>query len=385
MTDFIQTSSLANVSEQEWDALLPDDHLFVRYQFLKTLEDAGVVGRQSGWQPSHLLVKGAKGKLVAALPAYIKDHSYGEYVFDWSWADAYARYGMDYYPKLQLAVPFTPVTGPRVLGKLEQLPEKLNQFCEQNQLTGWHMTFPDDASFDQVVSATDSPELSDEAQSLPHERIACQFHWFNQGYLSFDHYLESFVSRKRKMVKKERKLIAAEGITLSRLTGKEISEDMMDFFYQCYLDTYAKRLSTPYLNRTFFQLLRERMADNLLLVVAEKDQQPCASALYFYDSHTLYGRYWGCLQDHNSLHFEACYYQGIEFCIEQGIQTFNPGTQGEHKISRGFEPVQTQSLHWLSHPEFHRAVGDFVSQEATQIKAYQKQAASLLPFRLEQA
>ena len=374
MTDLVKASTLANISAEDWDSLFPSNYPFVSHAFLSTLEETQCVGGKSGWLPNYLLKRNNQGDLIGALPAYLKLHSYGEYVFDWSWADAYARYGLNYYPKLFIGAPFTPTTGPRILGETPDLTDSLNKLCREDSLSGWHLTFP---------TPQDQEVLKSDSKDAPQQRLACQFHWFNRDYDSFEHYLSSFVSRKRKNLNKERRCITNEGIELKRLTGSDIKEEYIAFFYQCYLDTYQKRYSTPYLNEDFFQRLVERMAAQMLLIIAERSGHPCASALCFFDEDTLYGRYWGCIEDHNSLHFEACYYQGIEFCIERGLQRFDPGTQGEHKISRGFEPVLTSSYHWLSRPEFQQAVGDFVRQETPQILQYQKDAAQLLPFRKE--
>ncbi|WP_430462196.1 GNAT family N-acetyltransferase [Thalassolituus sp. LLYu03] len=309
------------------------------------------------------------------IPCYIKTHSYGEYVFDWQWAEAYEKYGLNYYPKLLWAVPFTPATGPRLLS-IKTRPgdwfDALSEHCLTQGLSGWHLNFPNPNAI-----------AGEPVQPAPALRSGCQFHWHNRQYSSFDDYLNHFVSRKRKSLKKERQKIAGQGLTLTRKTGNDISEADIRQFFQCYLNTYRSRRSYPYLNEAFFQQLRASMAEKMLLVSASYKGSPVASALFFFDESTLYGRYWGCLDEFDALHFEACYYQGIEFCIERKLQRFDPGTQGEHKIARGFEPVSTVSLHWLAHPGFHQAVKEFVQEEAAHMQRYQQEAASLLPFHRE--
>lgn len=388
MTDFIQITGLDDITASEWDNLNHSHYPFARYAFLHALERTGCVDsperniNNTGWQPSHLIQRNSEGQLVAAIPAYIKRHSYGEYVFDWQWAEAYSQHRINYYPKLLCAIPFTPATGPRLLGKdqyFKGLATHLSSLCTEQGLSGWHLNFPPKH---QVSAALEDSSIN--AQ----QRSGCQFHWKNEDFTSFDHYLTSFVSRKRKNVVKERRKVAEQHIRLERKTGDSITSEDIRFFYRCYLDTYQKRRSSPYLSEAFFLQLLETMPDQMMLVQAyhpepEQPDKPCAAALYFFDEHTLYGRYWGCLQDVDSLHFEACYYQGIEFCIEKKLKTFDPGTQGEHKISRGFRPVLTRSVHWLQHQGFHEAVGRFLEEETPHILAYQQDAATLLPFHRE--
>ncbi len=367
--------SIHDIGATQWQRLCDDSSIqgypFLQFAFLAALEDSGCIGQQadhpSGWQILYLTDNAEAPQWL--LPCYVKQHSYGEYVFDWSWAEAYQRYGLDYYPKLQWAVPFTPASGPRHLGILPEpntLVTLLNEVCERHNLSGWHLTFP-------ATPLMPHPQVS--------ERISCQFHWHNRDYQSFADYLQYFTSRKRKSVNKERQRIAQQGVTLQRKCGADISADDIAFFYRCYQDTYQRRRSWPYLNRAFFEQLRKTMSQQMMLVMASLDETPVASALYFFDDQTLYGRYWGALDDIDGLHFEACYYQGIEFCIENNLQRFDPGTQGEHKISRGFEPVITRSYHYLQHPGFAQAVADFTDEERQQVLSYQQQATSLLPFR----
>ena len=367
MTEFISLSDIESAPAGVW----PNTPVtpFMRQTFLAALERNGCVGPGTGWTPSHF----CNDDLL--IPAYVKDHSYGEYVFDWSWAEAYARYGMDYYPKLLLSVPFTPVPGPATSGGNE-LPDDfaavLNEHCHSQQLSGWHLNFTNSALTEQLKQQ--------QMPDGPHQRTGVQFHWFNRDYESFEHYLAHFVSRKRKNTLKERRSVSGQGYRCQRLTGTDIEAEHIHFFYQCYLNTYRERRSTPYLNEDFFQQLRQQMSDQMLLVICSNSEGPAAAALCFYDQTHLYGRYWGALVHADALHFEACYYQGIEFCIEKGLKAFNPGTQGEHKIARGFEPVLTHSFHWLAHPGFHQAVGDFVQEERQHILQYQQAARAQLPF-----
>ena len=378
MGNFSTIEDIRQVSAEAWDALVPGRYPFASHAFLSALEASGCVSDRTGWQPAHRILTDENDRLIAAVPAYVKSHSYGEYVFDWAWAEAYQRYGMAYYPKLLLGIPFTPASGPRLLGEPEHFDSLYSQLaseCDQQGYSGWHLNFPVSGEFP-------VPEATAEALR-PGLRSACQFHWFNRGYDSFEHYLSHFVSRKRKSVLKERRQIAEQGVQLMRKTGSDITEDDLRYFYRCYVSTYQQRMSTPYLTLDFFMRIRDSLGDQMLLVQAQRDGKAIASALYFFDDDTLYGRYWGCTDDISGLHFEACYYQGIEFCIEQDLQRFDPGTQGEHKISRGFEPVLTYSLHWLAHPSFQDAVGRFIAEETPHIEAYRDDAQSLLPFHRE--
>ena len=378
MGNFSTIEDIRQVSAEAWDALVPGRYPFASHAFLSALEASDCVSEHTGWQPAHHILTDENEQLVAAVPAYVKSHSYGEYVFDWAWAEAYQRYGMAYYPKLLLGIPFTPASGPRLLGEPEHFDSLYSQLaseCDQQGFSGWHLNFPVSGEFP-------VPEATAEALR-PGLRSACQFHWFNRGYDSFEHYLSHFVSRKRKSVLKERRQIAEQGVHMVRKTGSDITEDDLRYFYRCYVSTYQQRMSTPYLTLDFFMRIRDSLGDQMLLVQAQRDGKAIASALYFFDDVTLYGRYWGCTDDISGLHFEACYYQGIEFCIEQGLQRFDPGTQGEHKISRGFEPVLTYSLHWLAHPSFQDAVGRFIAEETPHIEAYRDDAQSLLPFHRE--
>ena len=370
-------TSIDAVTAEDWNALAGIDYPFLRHEFLQALEASGSVNAESGWQPCHLTLH-RDSELVAVLPLYLKSHSYGEYVFDWSWADAWHRNGMEYYPKLLTAVPFTPATGPRMgLRAGEDCGQAwsaclaaIEQFAESQQLSSWHILFPPES---------DSKLLAERGLS---ERRASQFHWFNRDYPDFDAFLATFNSRKRKSLRRERRRVAEQGITLRRLQGEAISEGDWDTFYRFYQQTYAKRSGHGgYLNREFFQRVGAALPEHCLLVLAEQEGEPVAGSLCFQSSDTLYGRYWGCRRELDCLHFEACYYQGIEYCIEQGLQRFDPGAQGEHKIQRGFEPIETRSAHWIAHPGLAEAISDFTRREGEHIEGYIGQAAEYLPFR----
>lgn len=369
-------SGLDQIDATDWNRLAGNAYPFLRYEFLSALENSESVSEQSGWQPHHL-VGYRDRKPMAIMPLYIKTHSYGEYVFDWAWADAYHRNGFHYYPKLLSAIPFTPATGPRLcLDKslnreavTQQVVQQIKRLAEVKGYSSWHLLFPEEEEHQVFADC----HLS--------ERTGCQYHWFNRGYDNFDHFLAQLNSRKRKNIKRERKRVEDQGITLETFTGAEIDQHHIQTFYQFYQATYYKRAQKGYLTLAFFNELLERMAEQLVLVLAFRDDHPIAGALCIRGSDTLYGRYWGCLEEYECLHFEACYYQGIEFCIAQGLNKFDPGAQGEHKIARGFEPTATYSAHWLTHPAFRQAINRFLEDEAEGIDAYIEQASKLLPFK----
>ncbi|AWB68033.1 N-acetyltransferase [Saccharobesus litoralis] len=351
-----------------------DNDPFLNSVFLKALEDKQCVNLKSGWHTSHI----ANQDLSLFLPSYIKQHSYGEYVFDWSWAQAYQQYGFDYYPKLLSALPFTPIPNPKLLGnhnleQLSQLCEFGRQFCLDNQFSSWHINFIPQAFAEQL--ATHDFNI----------RLGVQFEWFNHSYNDFEHYLNRFTSRKRKQVKKERKS-AQQAVTSIRVfdshTEHQLDTQLIKQFYYCYQVTYLKRGQQGYLNQAFFEHLFDVMPDNLALIAAFDEQDKMiASALFFKDQQNLYGRYWGCLTEVEYLHFELCYYQGIEYAIKHNLQRFNPGTQGEHKLARGFEPIYSYSAHWLAEPTFQPAIKQFCAEEAKQIRLYQKECLKRIPFK----
>ncbi len=313
---------------------------------------------------------------LAMAPGFLKSHSYGEYVFDWSWADAWHRSGLEYYPKLVTAVPFTPASGPRIWTDenaehaLPSFVGAVTHWCESEKISSWHILFPEEEA---------SHELADLGLV---QRMTTQFHWFNRGYSCFDDFLSEFNSRKRKALKKERAAMAAQNLRLFTKTGAEISESDWAFFYYCYQTTYLKRSGHEgYLTGDFFTEVCPSLGEDTVMVIAHEGESPVAAALYFVDNNTLYGRYWGCLKEFDFLHFEACYYRGIEYCIENGLSRFDPGAQGEHKIQRGFEPTLTYSNHWIGEPRLKDAVADFCRRDCDHVRRYRDEAATLLPFK----
>lgn len=373
--------SIHKIDAVQWNQLCPTDYPFVRHEFLTALETSGCTSAATGWQPQHVLLM-ESDKLVAAMPGYHKMHSYGEYVFDWAWADAYRRHGFDYYPKWINAIPFTPCSGVRLLCKdQKKIAEYSNDFirtlnthCEQQGLSGWHCLFPDSALSTHLHTDT------------IYQRLGCQFHWFNRGYHQFDDFLAQMVSRKRKNIIKERRQVIEQGFYFSHKTGTQLTPADWAIFYQLYRNTYLKRSGhAGYLSEQFFQMLGATMNENLLMICAENkafaESGTIAAALFLRDSNTLYGRYWGCLEEFQFLHFETCYYQGIEFAIANRLQRFDGGAQGEHKIARGFEPLLTYSNHWISSPVFRPAIAQFIAQEAEGIRRYADEARGSLPFK----
>jgi uncharacterized protein len=374
--------SIHKIQASEWDALCPPDYPFIRHAFLAALEDSQSTHIKNGWEISHLICIDNQ-QLVAAMPGYIKTHSYGEYVFDWSWADAYKRYGQDYYPKWINAIPFTPCTGPRLLMAenidlpltIKNITEFLNQSCEEHQLSGWHCLFPN-ADLHQALSTLCIPE-----------RLGCQFHWFNRDYTSFDDFLSRLNSRKRKSIKKERQAVLDQGFIFRHKSGTDLTAQDANHFYQLYRNTYHKRSGhSGYLTQNFFQQLFSAMPNQLLLVEAIKtdSNQLIAASLFVKDTTTIYGRYWGCTEEFPLLHFETCYYQGIDYAIQHQLQHFDGGAQGEHKIPRGFEPHITWSHHWIKDKNFRPAIQHFLIEEAEAVKAYAEEAKGLLPFKKEE-
>ena len=364
-------AGISQVDAQAWDALT-DGSPLLSHAFLSALEDTGCVGEGTGWQPYPLLVRDA-GKLVGAMPLYLKGHSYGEYVFDWAWAEAYARNGLAYYPKLLAAIPFTPITGARLLshdaGIQSLMVQVLDEQMQRHRLSSAHILFPDDASAE-ALKKTDWIE-----------RSGVQFRWENENFTEFEDFLSCLAHDKRKKIRQERKKITAAGIICKKLKGGDITEAEWDFFFRCYENTYHEHRSTPYLTREFFHVLGERMPQHTLLVIAEQAGEPIAAALNLYGQDALYGRYWGATRYVPCLHFELCYYQAQEFCIAQGIRYFEGGAQGEHKLARGFRPRATRSFHKIAHPEFESAIKDFVGHEAKGMGVYQNELEERAPFK----
>jgi predicted N-acyltransferase len=355
-----------------WDALAGGGNPFVSHAFLTALEESGSVGEGTGWQPAPLVITDRQDRLLAALPSYLKGHSQGEYIFDQSWADAYERAGGAYYPKLQIAAPFTPATGPRLLLSDPSLATPLlraaEQLCAQNQFSSAHATFiePSEAEFF--------------AQAGWMERRDIQFHWHNHDFASFDDFLATLSSRKRKDLRKERKA-AQSAATIRQLRGGEIKPEHWDAFWIFYQDTGARKWGMPYLTRAAFDLMQQKMADSLLLILAFIDEEPVAGALNFIGDKALYGRYWGCSRDIRFLHFELCYYQAIDTAIALGLERVEAGAQGGHKLARGYEPVETLSAHWIADPGFAEAIADFLRRERQGIAQNREFLAERTPFK----
>lgn len=364
---------LADIDAATWDALVPDAQPFLRHAFLRSLEDSASVTPRTGWAPAHQVLTDTQGLVRAAMPAYVKTHSFGEYVFDHGWADACDRAGIDYYPKLLCAVPFSPVSGARLLGDAQAAGELIDGVSDallEQGLSGLHVNFTDPAS-DEVLRG----------RAGWMERLGCQFHWRNQGYRDFQDFLDSLSSRKRKQMRKEREQVAGQGIEFQWYHGHELSEAQWDFVYACYANTYAVRRRAPYLTRAFFSLLAERMPASIRVVMAHQGGRAVAMAFSLVGGDSLYGRYWGCLAEFDRLHFETCFYQGMDVAIAEGLQRFDAGAQGEHKLIRGFEPVITRSWHYLLHPGLKAAVQDFLAQERVGVLGYAEEARTALPFR----
>ncbi|MCA8105802.1 GNAT family N-acetyltransferase [Burkholderia sp. AU36459] len=375
-------SSPAEVPADEWNALLARDAQptpFLRHEFLDALHVARCAVDDTGWSPHFVtLTDTHTGRLAAAAPVYAKQHSYGEYVFDWAWADAYQRNNLPYYPKLLCAVPFTPVQGTRLLAASDdarrRLAATLLAFAEQSDVSSLHVLFP----------TGDEARLLESMGMMLREGV--QFHWLNDGYRHFDDFLGTLEQKKRKNIRAERRKVHDAGVTFRRLTGDQITDADWRFFSRCYRQTYREHYSSPYLNLDFFRTIGATMPENLLLVIAEADGKPIASALAVYrrgehGGGTLYGRYWGAIEHVPCLHFETAYYQLLEFCIEAGLDTFEGGAQGEHKLARGFLPTVTHSAHWLAHPAFSDAVARFLERETEHIHAYVDELREHDPFR----
>jgi len=364
-------SGINKVNPTQWQTLSESTCPFEQYNFLRNLENSQSVNAKQGWQPHHLVISN-QDNVLAIMPMYIKSHSWGEYVFDWAWAEAYQEHNIDYYPKLVATCPFTPVNSKKLLSKeleITRLFNSLTEQCLQTNLNSWHILYTEKI-----------------AHPLPnniYERNTVQFQWFNRNYESFKDFISTFTSRKRKNTLNERKSIKQQGLTIRQLTGNDITSDDLAFFYLTYQLTYFKKGHQPHLSYAFFQQCLENMANNMLLIIANNGEEDIASALFFYDDNQLYGRYWGCTKSYKNLHFELCYYRGIEFCIKNNIMRFNSGTQGEHKIKRGFEPVLTYSYHWIKHAHFRNAIYNFCKQEQQHMLMYQQRCSTLLPFKVK--
>ena len=366
---------LRTLPAAQWNRLVPADYPFMRHEFLSALEQTGCVGSARGWEPRYLILSDERGPTAAAA-TYIKSHSYGEFVFDFAWARAYERIGLRYYPKLTLAAPFTPATGPRLLtlpGAAGQLAPRLLQALEHHTLAhGWssiHALFVDEPA-----------RLACEARGWLLRRD-CQFHWYNRGYATFEEYLATFTAEKRKKVRRERRRVAEAGVRFETRRGAQLEARVLDRIYELHRDTFLRHGHEPYLTRAFFGEIARTLPDALMVKLALHGGDIVAAAIFFIGAHTLFGRYWGAAADYHSLHFETCYHQGIEFCIEHGIGRFEPGTQGEHKVSRGFEPTLTWSAHFIADPRFRAAISDYLTQEGTAVEAYAHEVQTHVPYR----
>ena len=363
--------SLAEIKSSDWDGLARKNPT-ASYDFLRAMEVSNCVGDGTGWYPAHIFAHQGN-KLIGALPLYIKSHSYGEYVFDWAWADAYQRSGLDYYPKLLCAIPFTPVGGPRLLTDDEHTKDLLIksaiQFAETNEFSSFHCLYP----------AED--EKSSWAQHSMLKRKSFQFHWTNKGYITFDEFLSSMNHRKRKKIRQERDKLSNLGISLETVKGSQASDTEWSFFFKCYQQTYLERGSTPYLNQKFFDSIRSSIGEHILLVFAKFEGDFVASAMNIIGDDVIYGRYWGSTRYIPGLHFEVCYYQAIEYAIKNGIARFEGGAQGEHKLARGLEPVETDSYHWLAHPQFADAVSSYLERESPAIDNHVGSLQLRSPFK----
>ncbi len=367
--------SIDEVEASAWNKLASGCGPFLQHQFIAALEASGSACADTGWQPFHLVVQRG-GTVCAALPLYLKSHSWGEFVFDHAWAEAFHRAGRSYYPKLVSCIPFTPVTGTRLLvaenldtGRLQRLlADTAADLCRQLGASSLHVLFPPENQL---------PAL--EASGLM-IRKDCQYHWHNRGYRDFDHFLAGFRSARRKKLRRERRRVREAGVDFRVVTGKELDDELLDEIFRMHAVTFMRRGQAPYLNLQCFRQLRDNLGDSMLVVMAEKSSEPIACAVSFRDDTALYGRYWGAVDDYHSLHFETCFYQGIEYCIREGLQRFEPGAQGEHKLRRGFDPTVTWSAHWIADRAFAAAIGDYLQREAEWLDRYVIDARDQLPF-----
>lgn len=423
--------SLAEITAEQWNALCDDGNPFLRHEFLHTLDITGCLGEATGWYPRYFLLWQGESKnreLIGAVPAYVKTNSYGEFVFDWAWAEAFERHQLNYYPKLVSSIPFTPATGRRLLVRADQpfadtvklLATALRQFAATQEYSGVHFLFVTEAESD-VLSAR-LPKESDarvsqgkhtenghedestgvgsaghsgaietdltglEAATDHLRRIDCQYHWRNDNYSDFDDFLARCTSKRRKTIRRERRHVSDAGIRLEQRLGGSLTEQEWLWVHQFYSSTFDRKWGNPSLTHEFFRQIGKKLGDKVLIVFAYDSQDaepewPIACSIMFIGTETLYGRFWGCRKQYNSLHFEACYYQGISYCIDHGIKNFEPGAQGEHKITRGFEPTITRSAHYIRHPGFRDAIANFLAQETPYVQQRCTGLTDLLPFK----
>lgn len=369
------------IAPHAWNPLVRGNDPFLKHQFLAALERHHCVGRQSGWLPQHIAVYSGSGALIGAAPLYLKYNSYGEFVFDGSWAEAYQRHGLPYYPKLVCAVPFTPMSGQRLLvaaeadhdAVLNALTTATLELAQRHNVSSAHWLFTTPAERDR---------LQQQGMAI---RLGCQYHWHNRGYESFDHYLEQFSSRKRKNILKERRQVQEAGVTFRVLHGHEVTAEEWRLFHHYYCAIYDRKWGVPSLTLGFFEEIGRTMGEQVVLVLAYQHGACIAAALNLRSDDTLYGRHWGCREQLPALHFEACYYQGLEYCIANGLQRFEPGAQGEHKIARGFLPAATWSAHWIAHPDFRHAIAQFCHAEQIEMERQMAALQQLSPFRSDVA
>lgn len=393
----VQTiSNISEISKSDWDCFSGASKIdsngsqsesalaynpFISHDFLSSLEESGSVSRQTGWMPQHLVLSNSNGDILGALPAYVKSHSQGEYVFDHAWADAWERAGGRYYPKMQSSVPFTPATGPRLLVKDGEdrtsvqlgLASALMQVTKQMQLSSAHITF---------MPEEEATLLKDQGFLVRNDQ---QFHFQNDNYGSYADFLDTLASRKRKALKKERRIACENGIEIEWLTGAQLNEDIWDIFFQFYTDTGMRKWGQPYLTRQFFSLIGERMPDDILLIMAKHQGRYIAGAINFIGSDCLYGRHWGCVEDHPYLHFEVCYHQAIDFAIAKGLARVEAGAQGQHKLARGYLPSMTYSAHYIPHEGFRNAIGDYLDHERQEVGEIQEILQTRSPFKAKNA
>lgn len=408
------TDTLAGISKKDWNELQLRDNPFVQYEFLSTLEETGCLGQQTGWHPRYFLLKAvaaketanqppqddnadklSSGDLLAVCPCYIKTHSYGEFVFDWAWADAYERHGLSYYPKMISAIPFTPATGPRILlsanlpkhnddetassnttlsadDAASLLIETILEYCRKEEFSSMHWLF------------TEEPQHKLLLQHKLLSRLDCQYHWRNNDYTSFDDFLAQCTSKRRKTIRRERRYVSDANLRLERRLGSTLSSHEWGLVHKYYRATFDSKWGSPSLTREFFEQIGRDFGNNCLIVLAYSEgPDPIATSIMFFGGKTLYGRFWGASEEHHCLHFEACYYQGIEFCIENNIKNFEPGAQGEHKITRGFEPTFTRSAHWIAHEGFGEAVERYLREEREMMEQRREGLNERLPFKLD--
>lgn len=369
-------NTIEAIEPSAWNALTGAHHPFLRHEFLTAIEASGSVGPGTGWIPCHAVMHD-EGELIAAVPLYEKTDSWGEFVFDFSWANAYQQAGLNYYPKLVSAIPFTPVAGRRFLTSpghdfaelAVTLIDEIQQFAKDRGISSWHVLFADHE---------DRQVLKSRGLLL---RKDCQFHWHNRSYTTFEDFLDELRSVKRKKLRRERRRVKESGVTYRHLSGARLTSELWRQIMPLYASSFLRRGRGPYLNEKFFIAISKNMPEHILVILAEYRDDPIAAAICFRNQDTLFGRYWGSSGRYHSLHFETCYYQGIDYCIANGLRRFEPGTQGEHKISRGFEPAETWSAHWLSHPQFADAIDTFIDREREYTDDYIEAVRDHIPFR----